>query len=80
MGCGVGTADNEGAVNTATPPTIDGKAVSRLLEHCARVAGLAEVPPRGREQLEDVLGGELAHLLVGALAGNHGVPARLFVD
>jgi hypothetical protein len=79
MGRGVGTADNKGAVNTATPP-LEGKAVSRLLEHCARVTGLAEVPPRGRERLEAVLGGELAHLLVGALAGNHGVPARLFVD
>jgi hypothetical protein len=51
-----------------------------LLEHCVRVAGVTEARPRGRERLEAVLGGELAHLLVGALAGNHAAPGRLFVD
>jgi hypothetical protein len=60
-----------------TPPPTDGKAVSRLLDHYARIAGLAEARPRGRERLEAVLGGELAHRLVGALAGDHGMPARL---
>jgi len=63
---------------TAPPPT-DGKAVSRLLDHCVRFAGRAE-RPRARERLEAVLGGELAHRLVGALAGDHRIPARLFVD
>lgn len=65
-------------MNTA-PPT-DGKAVSRLLDHCARLTGLAEARPVARERLEAVLGGELAHRLVGALSGDHGAPARLFVD
>jgi hypothetical protein len=65
-------------VNTASPPA-DGKAVSRLLDHCARATGLSD-RPRARDRLEAVLGGELAHRLLGALAGDHRVPARLFVD
>jgi hypothetical protein len=74
------TVDNKSAVNAAAPP-IDGKAVSRLLDHCARVAGLAEARPRALERLEAAVGGELAHRLVGALAGDHRMPARLlFVD
>jgi hypothetical protein len=77
---GVGSrADNESAVNAA-PPHPDGMAVSRLLDHCARLAGLTEARPVARERLESVLGGELARRLVGALAGDHRVPARLFVD
>ena len=70
-------ADNDSAVNA--PPPTDGKPVTRLLDHCVRVAGRGEAP-RARERLEAVLGGELAHRLVGALAGDHRVPARLFVD
>jgi hypothetical protein len=74
----VGEADNESAVKTAPPPTVtDGRAVSRLLEHCARVKGLTEPSLRGRDQLEDAVGGELAERLVGALAGDHAIPARL---
>ena len=72
-------ADNESAVNAA-PPQSDGRAVSRLLDHCARLTGLTEARPVARERLESVLGGELARRLVGALAGDHRVPARLFVD
>lgn len=71
-------ADNDSAVNL--PPQTDGKAVSRLLDHCVRVTRLAEAPPRGRDRLEDVVGGELAHRLVGALAGDHRLPARSFAD
>jgi hypothetical protein len=73
-----GDADNESAVNAA--PHSDGKAVSRLLDHCARFAGLTEARPVARERLEVVLGGELAARLLGALAGDHRMPARLFVD
>jgi hypothetical protein len=73
-----GEVDTPSAVNAASPPT-DGKAVSRLLDH-VRASGLTEARPRARERLEAVLGGELAHRLVGALAGDHRVPARLFVD
>jgi hypothetical protein len=65
-------------VNQAPP--IDGRAVSRLLDHCARLSGLPEAPPRAKDRLEAAVGGELAHRLVGALAGDHRIPARLFVD
>ena len=71
-------ADNERAVNE-TPPT-DGRAVSRLLDQCARLSVLADAPPRALKRLEAVVGGELAHRLVGALAGDHRIPGRLFVD
>jgi hypothetical protein len=70
-------ADIERAVNAA-PPT-DGRAVSRLLDHCARLSVL-DARPRARERLDAVLGGELAQRLVGALAGDHRIPARSFVD
>ncbi len=72
-------ADNERAVNAASPHS-DGRAVSRLLDHCARLTGRVEARPVARERLESVLGGELARRLVGALAGDHRVPARSFVD
>jgi hypothetical protein len=62
------------------PPPTDGRAVSRLLEQCTRFSGRAEARPRARERLEAALGGDLAHRLVGALAGDHRIPARLFVD
>ena len=62
-------------MKTAPPPT-DGPAVSRLLVHCARVKGVTEPPARPRDQLEDVVGDELAQRLVGALAGDHAIPAR----
>jgi hypothetical protein len=59
---------------------IDGRAVTRILSQCARVQGLAAARPRPRERLEAAVGGELAHRLVGALAGDHRIPARLLVD
>jgi hypothetical protein len=64
-------------VQTAAPPT-DGKAVSRLLDHCARLT--TEAPPVARDRLEATLGGELARRLVGALSGDHAIRARLFRD
>jgi hypothetical protein len=71
-------ADNERDVNQT--PLIDSRAVSRILNQCARLPGPAAARPRPRERLEAVVGGELAHRLVGALAGDHRIPARLFVD
>jgi hypothetical protein len=79
MRAGAQTVDNESAVNTASPP-MNGKAATRLLDHCVRAAGLGEARPRPRERLEAEVGGELAQRLVGALAGNHAVPARSFAD
>jgi hypothetical protein len=63
----------------ASPPD-EGRAVSRLLDHCCGVTRLAQVKPRARERLEVALGGELAGRLVGALAGDHRLPARAFGD
>jgi hypothetical protein len=71
-------ADKKRAVNQAPP--IDGRAVSRLLDQCARLSGLSEGRPRPKDRLEAAVGGELAHRLVGALAGDHRIPPRLFVD
>lgn len=61
-------------------PPDDGKAVSRLLDHCSRVPRTAQAKPHARDRLEAVLGGELARRLVGALAGDHRLPARAFGD
>ena len=61
-------------------PPDDGKAVSRLLDHCSRVAGLAEARPQARERLEAVLGGDLSERLLGALAGDHRLPAHVLLD
>ena len=59
-------------------PPDDGRAVSRLLDHCSYVASVAQARPLARERLELALGGELARRLVGALAGDHRLPARAF--
>ena len=63
----------------ASPPD-EGKAASRLLDHCCGVTRLAPVEPRARERLEVALGSELARRLVGALSGDHRLPARAFGD
>jgi hypothetical protein len=49
---------------------LDGRGAPRLLEHCAaleRVTGGEQLSARARLELE--LGGDLADLLIGALAG-----------
>ncbi|HEU6445289.1 MAG TPA: hypothetical protein VFL61_09550 [Gaiellaceae bacterium] len=62
------------------PPPDDGRAVSRLLDHCSCVSRLARAKPHARDRLEAALGGELARRLVGALAGDHRLPARVLLD
>jgi hypothetical protein len=64
-------------VNVSPPD--DRKAAGRLLDHCC-VTRLAQVEPQARERLEVALGGELARRLVGALSGDHRLPARAFGD
>ncbi|HET7855638.1 MAG TPA: hypothetical protein VFL41_04200 [Gaiellaceae bacterium] len=61
-------------------PPDDGRAVSRLLDHCSDVSRVAQARPHVRERLEAALGGELARRLVGALAGDHRLPARDLLD
>jgi hypothetical protein len=73
-----GGDDRRSAVNV-TPPD-DARAVSHLLDHCCGLAELAQVKPQARERLEVALGGELARRLVGALSGDHRLPARAFGD
>jgi hypothetical protein len=61
-------------------PPDDGEAVNRLLDHCSRVSRLAQGEEHdARERLEAAVGGELAHRLVGALAGDHRLPARVLL-
>jgi hypothetical protein len=51
-----------------------------LLEHCAAFERLARGGPSAFSRLEQVLGGELARLLIDALAGDHSMrPRELFV-
>jgi hypothetical protein len=61
-------------------PPDDGRAVSRLIDHCSDLAPLAQAKPQASERLEVALGGELARRLVGALSGDHRLPARAFGD
>lgn len=61
-------------------PPQEGRAFDRLLDHCARVSCIAEAKPHPRDRLEAALGGELARRLVGALAGDHRLPARVLLD
>jgi hypothetical protein len=65
-------------VNVSPPD--DGRAVSRLLDHCCGLTRLPPVKPQARERLEVALGGELARRLVGALSGDHRLRARAFGD
>ncbi|HEV3408426.1 MAG TPA: hypothetical protein VG079_07060 [Gaiellaceae bacterium] len=52
------------------------RGASRLLTHCARLAGGADDRPNARTRLEGELGLELARLLVDALASG---PRRALV-
>jgi len=65
-------------VNVSPPD--DGRAVSRLLDHCCGPTRIAQVKPQARERLEVAIGGDLARRLVGALSGDHRLPARAFGD
>ena len=61
-------------------PPDDEKAASRLLCHCSDLARSAQAHPHAQERLEVALGDELARRLVGALSGDHRLPARAFRD
>jgi hypothetical protein len=61
-------------------PGDEGRAITRLLDDCARVARLGDVRPDARDRLEAALGAEFARWLLRALAGDHRLPARTFVD
>jgi hypothetical protein len=52
-------------------PTDSGRGQALLLEHFAALERLDEARPSARDRLHRVLGGELAALLLRALAGDH---------
>jgi len=47
-----------------------------LLEHCAALDRLDETRPSAVARLERAVGDKLAHMLVGALTGDHGLRPR----
>jgi hypothetical protein len=53
--------------------------VGLLLEHCAALPDVDDFRPPAFRRLEEALGGELARLLVGALAKRRGERSRVSV-
>jgi len=56
------------AAGTAHPTA---RGATLLLEHCAALDRFDESRPTARFRLELAVGGKFAHMLVGALAGDH---------
>ena len=54
----------------ALRPRVPGRGDARLLEHCAALGAARDVGPSAFQRLEDVLGIELAAMLLRALATN----------
>ena len=55
-------------MNAAEPQT---RAMTLILEHCARMNCLETVQPAASLRLRQAIGDELAKLLLNALAGDH---------
>lgn len=51
---------------------------ARLLDHCIRLEHLTAARVSSRDRLEDLVGGDFARSLVGALAGDHCLQGRLY--
>lgn len=64
-------------MNDALAPIDGGRGHDLLLEHCTALTRLDDVRPPAFDRLEHALGGELARMLVGALAGRNRERARL---
>ena len=62
---------------TVTEPPRDARGAARLLAHCAAVERLEAGRRPAYARLEEALGGDLARLLVGALAAQRGVSRDL---
>lgn len=54
----------------AAPPQPT-RGISLILEHCARLNAFEDGQPSAALRLEQLVGGELARLLMSALAGDH---------
>jgi hypothetical protein len=61
---------------TAPDRVPSGRGAVLLLEHCAALDQRHEPRPRAYARLEEVVGGPLARLLVGALVGDHRLSPR----
>ena len=61
---------------TAPDRAPNGRGAVLLLEHCAALDPRDENRPRAFARLEEVVGGRLARLLVGALVGDHRLSPR----
>jgi hypothetical protein len=55
-------------MNAAEPPA---RAMTLILEHCARMNSLESVEPTAAFRLRQAIGEELSRLLLHALAGDH---------
>ena len=55
-------------MNAAEPPA---RAMTLILEHCARMDSLENVEPTASLRLRQAIGEELSRLLLNALAGDH---------
>ncbi|MGH3102474.1 MAG: hypothetical protein ACRDN6_00025 [Gaiellaceae bacterium] len=60
----------------AAEPHGRGKGAALLIEHCAGLARLEDCRPSPYERLEALVGVELAHMLVYALATDRGAGMR----
>lgn len=56
-------------MNVAPPQPTRG--LGLILEHCARLNALEHVQPSATLRLEQLVGGDLARLLLSALSGDH---------
>jgi hypothetical protein len=56
-------------MDAATPQPTRG--LTLILEHCARLNGFEYARPSALFRLEQMIGGDLARLLLTALAGDH---------
>jgi hypothetical protein len=56
------------SMNAAEPQT---RAMTLILEHCARMSSLETLEPTAALRLRQAIGDELAKLLLNALAGDH---------
>ena len=58
-------------------PQAGGRGPALLLEHCAALTRVEDSRPPAFSRLEEAVGGELARMLVGALAGGRGAGVQL---
>jgi len=69
--------DTRDGMNDALAPINGGRGSDLLLEHCAALTRVGAVRQPAYHRLEQEVGGDLARLLVGALAGRRRQGARL---